>query len=156
MKYTAIRLAVALLTFIIGTAAAALVSPWRGAAPSNAAEEQEVLRVERQYIKANLEGDTATLNEILADDFSIRTRWGRVTDKVERLALLDDPYFAFEVIRTDGVSAEVTGDKAVVTGHVFIRSSYAHDRSGGASYRYAREYEKRDGRWQIVSVHLRD
>ena len=154
MKYTAVRLAVALFTFIIGTAAS-MVSPWRSAAPPNAAEEQEVLRIERQYIQANLEGDTATLNEILADDFSIRTRWGRVTNKPERLALLEDPYFAFEVIRTNHVRAEVNGDTAVVTGDVFIRSSYGYDRSGGASYTYSRQYEKRNGRWQIVTVYLR-
>lgn len=156
MRYAAIRLAVALLTFIIGTAAATLVSPWRGAAPTNPAEEQEVLRVERQYIRANLDGDTATLNGILADEFSIRTRLGKVTDKAERLALLESPFFAFEVIRTDNVRAEVKGDRAVVTGNVYIRSQYAHEYSGGASYRYSREYEKRDGRWQIVSVYLRD
>ncbi len=154
MKYTAIRLAVSLLTFIIGTAAA-LISPWRSAAPPSAAEEQEVLRIERQYIQANLDGDTATLNEILADDFSIRTRWGRVTNKLERLALLEDPFFAFEDIRASHVSAEVTGDTAVVTGNVFIRSTYGHDRSGGASYSYSREYQKRDGRWRIVTVYLR-
>ena len=157
MKYTAIRLAVSLLTFIIGTAAATLINPLRGShtAPvSNAAEEQEVLRVERQYIRANLEGDIALLDEILADEFSIRTRWGRVTDKPSRLTLLADPFFAFEVIRTDNVRATVTGDKAVVTGDVFIRSSYGYNNSDGASYRYRRAYEKRDGRWQIVSVYL--
>jgi hypothetical protein len=154
MKYTAIRLGVSLLTFIIGTAAA-MVGPWRGAAPSRAAEEQEVLRVEREYIQANLDGDTAALDEILADEFSIRTRWGRVTNKPERLALLEDPFFAFQDIRTSNVRAEVTGDTAVVTGNVFIRSSYGRDRSGGASYTYSREYEKRDGRWQIVTVNLR-
>ena len=159
MKYTAIRLAVSLLTFIIGTAAATLINPLRGrhtAPVSNAAEEQEVLRVERQYIQANLEGDTATLSQILADDFSIRTRWGRVTDKARRLDLLEDPYFSFEVIRTDNVRAAVEGDTAIVTGDVFIRSSYGYDRSGGASYTYTRAYEKRDGRWQIVTVYLTD
>ena len=154
MKYIAVRLAVSLLTFIIGTAAA-LVSPWRSAAPSNAAAEQEVLRIERQYVLANLESDTDTLDEILADDFSIRTRWGRVTNKPERLALLEDPFFAFEDIRTSHVRAEVTGDTAVVTGNVFIRSSYGRDPSSGASYTYSREYEKRDGRWRIVTVYLR-
>ncbi|HKQ52560.1 MAG TPA: nuclear transport factor 2 family protein [Pyrinomonadaceae bacterium] len=159
MKYTAIRLAVSLLTFIIGTVAATLINPLRGghtAPVSNAAEEQEVLSLERTYIQANLEGDTATLNEILADDFDIRTRWGRVTDKAQRLALLDDPYFAFEVIRTDNVRAAVSGDTAVVTGDIFIRSSYGYHNSDGARYRYTREYEKRDGRWQIVTVYLTD
>jgi ketosteroid isomerase-like protein len=50
---------------------------------------------------------------------------------------------------------EVAGDTAVVTGNVFIRSHYGRKRSGGTSYRYSRHYEKRDGRWQIVTVFLR-
>ena len=157
MKYTAIRLAAALFTFIVGVASAALINPLRGGAvavPSGAAE-REVLRVERQYIQANLDGDTAALEEILADEFTIRTRWGRVTNKPERLSLLEDPYFAFEAIETDNVRAVVTGDTAVVTGDVFIRSRYGRSRSGGAAYSYSREYQKRDGRWQIVSVYLR-
>lgn len=154
MKHTAIRLAVAVVTFVTGLGLAALVNPFRGHAVSNAAAEQEVLRVEREYIQANLDADTDTLRDILADDFSIRSRWGRLTNKAERLELLEDPYFAFESISTDKVRVEVTGDTAVVTGKVYIRSRKGARESGG-SYRYSREYEKRDGRWQIVTVYLR-
>lgn len=156
MKHTAIRLAVAVVTFVIGLALSALVNvnPFRGHAGSNAADEQEVLRVEREYIQANLDADTDVLREILADEFSIRTRWGRVTNKARRLELLEDPFFAFESIRTDNVRAEVTGDTAVVTGNVSIRS-HNGSRESGASYSYSREYEKRDGRWQIVTVYVR-
>lgn len=151
MKYTAIRLAVSLLTFIIGTAAATLINPLRG---RNTAEEQEVLRIERQYIQANLEGDTATLDQILADEFTMRTSNGEETNKARRLDKLEDPNFAFDVIRTNNVRVEVSGNTAVVTGDVFIRSSYGSRVSDGASYAYTRLYEKRDGRWQIVSVYL--
>jgi len=154
MKHTVIRLAVAVVTFVIGLALAAVVSPFRSRTVSNAAAEQEVLRVEREYIQANLDADTDVLREILADEFSIRTRWGRLTNKAERLELLEDPLFAFESIRTDNVRAEVTGDTAVVTGNVHIRSRNGVRESGG-SYRYSREYEKRDGRWRIVTVYLR-
>ena len=154
MKHTVIRLAVAVVTFVIGLALAALVNPFHSRTVSNASDEREVLRVEREYIQANLDADTDVLREILADEFSIRTRWGRLTTKAERLELLEDPYFAFESIRTDNVRAEVTGDTAVVTGNVSIRSRNGSRESGG-SYRYSREYEKRGGRWQIVTVYLR-
>jgi hypothetical protein len=150
MKYTAIRLAVAVVTFVIGLAVAAVVHPFRG----SAADEQEVLRVEREYIRANLDADTDTLREILADEFTIRTRSGGGTYKAERLELLENPQFAFDTIRTDNVRAEVSGDTAVVTGDVYIKS-HKGSRASCGNYTYEREYEKRDGRWQIVSVYLR-
>ncbi len=154
MKQAAIRLSVAVVTFVTGLALAAVVNPFRGHAVSNAADEQEILRVEREYIQANLDADTDALREILADEFSIRTRWGRVTNKSERLDLLEDPDFAFDAIRTDNVRVEVTGDTAAVTGDAYIRS-HKGVRSSGSSYRYSREYEKKDGRWQIVTVYVR-
>src|SRR5215213_655466 len=96
MKHTAIRLAVAVVTFVTGLALAAVVHPFRGAAVTSPADEQEVSRVEREYIRASLDADTDTLREILADEFTIRTRWGRVTTKAERLARLDNYGLAFQ------------------------------------------------------------
>ena len=156
MKQAAIRLAVAVVTFVTGLGLAALVNPFRGntVVPS-AADEQEVLRVERAYVRANLDADTDALREILADEFTIRTRWGRVTTKAERLARLDSYGLSFQSFRTDDVRVVVTGDTAVVTGTAFIRARDEEDWEPGRTYRYSRDYEKRDGRWQIVTVYVR-
>ncbi|HWS99086.1 MAG TPA: nuclear transport factor 2 family protein [Pyrinomonadaceae bacterium] len=158
MKQTAFRLAVAVVTFVTGLGLAALVNvnPFRGSAVApSAADEQEVLRVEREYIRANLDADTDTLREILADEFSIRTRWGRVTTRAERLARLDNYGLAFQSFRTHDVRVVVTGDTAVVSGTAFLKARDEEDWEPGRTYRFSRDYEKRDGRWQIVTVYVR-
>jgi ketosteroid isomerase-like protein len=151
MKHLAIRLVVSLLTFAIGIACAALLSPFRSNTVSNSQDEQAILQVERQYIQANLNADTDTLEKILADDFIITTRWS-VENKEERLALLESPDFAFEAISTDHVRVKVNGERAVLTGKASIESRRGDLAVRCSAYAFTRIYEKRQGRWQIVSV----
>jgi ketosteroid isomerase-like protein len=155
MKQVAIRLVVSLLTFALGIVSAALLNPTRSHAISNGQEEQAILRVERQYIQANLNGDTATLDKILADDFTIESnlRCSRgVEGKAERLARLAFHDLAFEAIDTDNVEVEVNGDSAVLRGEASVESSNSYMQTRESSYTFTRIYEKRQGRWQIVSV----
>jgi ketosteroid isomerase-like protein len=153
MKYLAIRLIIALSTFFIGLSAAALIAPHSLEANSNGAAKQEILQVEHQYIQAHLNRDTATLDSILADDFTIGTRY-RGTNKAQRLALLDDPDFAFESINTDNVEVIVNGDKAEITGDAILTGRYGDREFTSPQYSFIRAYEKRQGRWQIVSVRI--
>ena len=155
MKQVAIRLVVSLLTFSIGLVLAALVPPTRSHAVSNGKEEQAILRVERQYIQANLNADTATLDKILADDFTIDCGTGSnrtIESKAERLSVLENPYFAFEDIDTDNVEVEVNGDRAVLRGEASIETRHGYRRFRESTYNFTRIYEKRQGHWQIVSV----
>ncbi|HEX8922349.1 MAG TPA: nuclear transport factor 2 family protein [Pyrinomonadaceae bacterium] len=155
MKQVAIRLVVSLLTFAIGLVSAALLHPTRSHAVSNSQDEQAILRVERQYIQANLDGDTATLDEILADDFTLTFAGGhyrRVESKARRLARLETLDLDFESIATDNVKVEVNGDRALLTGEAYTESRDTDMELHSQSYNFFRIYEKRQGRWQIVSV----
>ena len=152
MKYLAIRLVVSLFTFALGIASFSLLHAARPV--SNSGAEQAILQMERQYIQANLNGDTATLDSILSADFTISSRRG-FTTKAERLALLESPDFAFEAINTDNVEVEVNGDSATVTGEASIKSRHYDVVYTTPTYRFIRSYEKRDGHWQIVSVQVR-
>jgi hypothetical protein len=154
MKHLAIRLVVSLFTFVIGIALAALLPASHSHRVSNSLDEQAVLQIERQYIQANLNGDMETLDSILADEFTISSRC-RVTTKAQRLALLANPDFAFEAIHTDKVEVEASDDSAVVTGEAYIQSRYGDEEFVSPVYEFTRNYEKRDGRWQIVSVQVR-
>ncbi len=153
MKHLAIRLIIALSTFFIGLSAAAFLAPHSFESNSISEAKQEILQVEHQYIQAHLNQDTETLNNILADDFTIGTRH-RITDKAQRLALLDDPDFAFESINTDNVEVSIHGDNAEVTGDAILTGRYGDREFTSPQYRFIREYEKRQGRWQIVSVRV--
>ena len=153
MKYLAIRLIVAFSTFLIGLSATTFLAPLRSLVNSTGGAKQEILQVEHQYIQAHLDRDTATLNNILADEFTIGTRC-RGTNKAQRLALLEDPDFAFESINTDDVQVNVNGDQAEVTGNASLTSRYGDEEFTSSYYRFIRQYEKRQGRWQIVSVRV--
>jgi ketosteroid isomerase-like protein len=155
MKQVAIRLVVSLLTFTIGIVSAALLHPTRSHAVSNGKEEQAILRVERQYIQANLNADIDAMDKILADDFTIDFYLGgrrKVETKAERLALLESPYFGIEALDTNNVEVEVNGDTAVLRGEASLESRYGDTMVRELSYTFTRIYEKRQGRWQIVSV----
>jgi ketosteroid isomerase-like protein len=154
MKHLAIRLVVSLFTFVIGIASFALLHTGRHPAVANSREAQAVLEVEREYIEANLQSDVATLDDILSDDFAIRTRWEIIT-KEDRLAQLSNPNFAFEAIKTDNLEVEVNGDSAIVTGEAYTQTLQFGLEKTSPLYRFVREFEKRDGRWQIVSVTTR-
>lgn len=153
MKHHAIRLIVGLLTFAIGLISATLLPGSRFNAVSNSKAEQEILQVEREYIQAHLDGDTAALDNILADEFIFEGH-GEIETKAQRLTLLETPDFGFESINTSNVRVEVNGDTATVRGDAYIRS-FRHDiEFTSPKYRFIREYEKRDGRWQIVGVQV--
>lgn len=153
MKHLAFRLGVSLFTFVIGIALSALFPNSRQHTGANTQDERAVLQMEHEYIEAHLNGDTETLDKILADDFAIVTR-RRVVTKAERLAQLSDPDFAFVAINTDDVDVEVNGDRAVVTGEAYTQTLQYDREYTSRVYSFARNYEKHDGRWQIVSVNI--
>lgn len=153
MKHYAVRLVVALLTFAIGLVSATILPGSRFNAVSNPKAEQEILQVERAYIQAHLNRDTAALDNILADEFTFGSR-RRIETKAQRLALLETPDFGFEAINTSNVQIEVNGDSATATGEAYTVSFHDDVEFTSPVYRFKRHYEKRDGRWQIVSVRV--
>lgn len=154
MKF-AIRLIVAISTFLIGLSSVGILSPLNFESASNGKAEQEILQAERLYIKAHLQRDTATLENLLADEFTIGGARSRSMNKAQRLALLEDPDFGYESIRTNDVQVLVNDESAVVTGLAVVQGHDGERKFISPMYSFMRQYEKRQGRWQIVSVTVR-
>ncbi|HEX8173548.1 MAG TPA: nuclear transport factor 2 family protein [Pyrinomonadaceae bacterium] len=151
MQRIIINVVVSLATFIIGVTAA---TPWTAFRTSfDSQDKTEILRVERQYLDAHVQRDAAQLDRVLADDFTFSHYWGGVTDKARRLSLLENPDFAFDSIDTSDVEVSVSGDTARLTGQAVVRGNYRGRPFVTTPYNYTRTYERRDGRWQITSVH---
>jgi ketosteroid isomerase-like protein len=143
------RLPVALVTFFIGVATANLGARlWPGATAAHSGDERAVLEVEREYIRAHTERDVAALDRVLADDF---TSFGGRVGKEQRLALLASPLFTVTSLETDDVSVGVSGDEAWVAGRARMSGSFRGRDFTTPQYRFTRRYERRGGRWQIVS-----
>jgi ketosteroid isomerase-like protein len=154
MRYFVLRIGVAILTFIIGLSAATIPNAFRFGASANSSAEQELLKMEGEYIQAHLRRDTAALGRILADDFTLGPTFGRTTTKSERLTLLEDSDFTFLSIDTYGVKVKVNGDKAIVMGEAVL-SGRSHDREyNSGPYGFVRVCEKQNGQWKIHSVRI--
>jgi ketosteroid isomerase-like protein len=69
--------------------------------------------------------------------------------------LLEDDDFAFKSIQTDNVRVRVNGESAWVTGEAVVEGHYGDREFASPVYSFTRQYEKRQGRWQIVSVTVR-
>jgi hypothetical protein len=150
MQRIFINLVVSLATFIIGVTAA---TPWTAfRTATDGQDKTDILRVEQQYLDAHIRRDTARLDTLLSDDFTFSHYWGGVTDKAKRLALLENQDFAFESIDTSGVEVTINGNTARVTGEAVVRGNYRGRPFVTTPYNYMRTFERRDGRWQIVSV----
>ena len=144
MRKIAIRLPAALITFVIGVASAGLgADVWTGTP-----DERAVLAVEREYVRAHVERDVAALERVLADDFTMFR--GKVT-KEHRLALLSSPFFVITSLKTDDVNVVVSGRDSWVTGTATMSGSFHKREFSTPRYGFTRKYEKRGGRWQIVS-----
>ncbi|MCA1613378.1 MAG: nuclear transport factor 2 family protein [Acidobacteria bacterium] len=144
----AIRLSAALATFLCGVTATNFLGAFLPAA-SDGAAGREVLRVEREYVRAHLERDVATLDQVLAEDFS--SFGGRVR-KEHRMALLANPFFKVVSLSTGDVRVRVSGGEAWVTGKARMTGATRGREFQSPPYEYTRRLTKRDGRWQIVHM----
>jgi ketosteroid isomerase-like protein len=145
---------VALITFVIGLTSASILNVFRFKTATDSAAEQEIRQLEREYIEAHLNRDTARLDSLLADEFTIRDRCRTITNKAQRLALLEDSDSAFVDIEIYGSQVEVNGESATVTGSAAVEGRHSGREFFTPRYRFTRLYEKREGHWQIVSVRV--
>ena len=119
--------------------------------PENTADdEQQVRQLEHEWIEAFLQGDTETLDRILADDFIFTDPEGRLLTKPEWIADITSGELTFESIHIDDLQVRMYGDAAVANGRVTVK---AQSKEGGfeGQYCYTDMYVKRDGRWQAVA-----
>lgn len=116
------------------------------------AVEQELLKVEREWLDAYLNRDVAAIERIEADDFTITHPDGRMLTKVEQIAGLKksagqkDTSITFS---TEETRVRLFGDTAILTGVFVFTQKDKVERS-----RYTDVYVKRNGRWQVVASHL--
>lgn len=151
MKYYTMRLLTAALTFIVGVTSATLVHSPRHGTASDDGTTEEILQIEKEYYGAHINRDIETLDRLLADDFTAFR--GRVR-KSQRLALVANPDFTISAITVKAADVQFEGDVAWVNGTAKMSSRFQAREYTSPDYQFTRRYEKREGRWQIVSLEV--
>ena len=95
--------------------------------------------------------DTAALDRIYADDYTLVNMSGAVTTKAQRLAAIKSGELKYESVSVDEVNIRSYGDTAVVTDRATVKlQDKGQDLSG--QYRVTLTFVKMKGAWQLVAA----
>ncbi len=150
MQRLALRLAMALLTFIIGVTTSLLWPVENLDEAPDSEVGQAVLKMERELKQAYPRRDRAVFDRILADDYTYNGN--RAITKAVRMAEVLSPDITYESVMTDDVELHVYRDMAVVSGLVIAKGRYAWGGEFSPQFRFTHVYEKRRGWLQLVST----
>ena len=137
---------------------AMLLLPVPGPAAEPSAEDHtkaELMQLERDIGRANVERDAAFFERVEADEFVFTDSSGGLTTKKEDVDGVRKPpnpdvkLLAYDV---DDMQVRLYGEAAVVTGRVTTKQNVKGEERTGRS-RFTDVFVKRDGRWQLVAGH---
>jgi ketosteroid isomerase-like protein len=120
--------------------------------PSGSREEEEVLRVQREWMEAIRDKDVAALDRILTADYTYTDSRGGVTGKADSLRQARSTHDRMKAFRTTETKAQVYGDTAVVTGRLWVLGEVEGKPYQG-EVRFTDILARIDGRWRAVAAH---
>lgn len=113
--------------------------------------EQAVQQRLNELTTALGSNDTAALDHIYADDYTLVNISGAVTTKAQRLAAIKSGELKYESISFDEAKIRIYGDTAVVTDRTTVKlQDKGQDLSG--QYRVTLTFVKMKGAWQLVAA----
>src|SRR3954466_4590478 len=124
-----------------------------GRSGSDNAAERDIRALERQWNDARVRADVATLDRLLAADWTVVHGEGSIKTKAEDLADLKSGARKFSAdVTEDELSVRVVGDTAIAAGLSDSKLTF-HGKPSGGPLRFTRVYVNRDGRWIMVASH---
>ncbi len=118
--------------------------------------EQEVRKLEREWLDALEKRDAETVNRIVADDFKMTFSDGTVQTKADILARVKSEQgsgLPSPKLSIEDEQSRVEGDTVILTGR-FIQRMERDGQTRTMQMRYTDTYAKRQGRWQAVASQL--
>lgn len=140
-------------SLIIGSLLLAAVSPH--AQPQNPSQRgvvEEIKKVDRERIQAQVNADAVALDRLYADDFIGVGPSGTVRMKKDVLSDFTSGRLKFQSITTDDVRIRVYGNAAVETGLSTMKGQDA-GKVVPEENRFTRVWIKQGGRWRLVANH---
>ena len=125
-------------------------------APSSAVETRSTTEIitdtNSQVGAALLNGDTDALSRLLADDYRYVSDAGLTLNKAEVLLLMRTGNLSYTTLKSTNEKVELNSDatKAELTATAQSRGQLRHQTFNDTNF-YRNTFEKRDGRWQVVS-----
>ena len=114
---------------------------------------KELVDAVADYDAAQVNGDRAELERLVADDYTLVNSTGRVQDKAQLIADYTTPGYKIAPFKILEPVEKAWGDGAVMGGLVHLKGT-----EGGKPFavtlRFADIRAKRHGKWQVVYTHV--
>jgi ketosteroid isomerase-like protein len=127
--------------------------PTRSGANQKGNDEQAVRQLLNEISAALGRNDTAALDRIYADDYTLVNESGVLTTKAPRLAAIKSGELKYESVGFDEVNVRLYGNTAVATYRVTSKGQFKGQQIGG-QFRATSTYVKMKGRWQLVAAQV--
>ena len=114
------------------------------------ASTKELVRLEKGWNDAHLDGNANALERLWADDLVVTVPNMPVMDKTESLEFVRSGKMKFRIYKTSDIRIRVYGNAAVVTGQL-ERTRSANSGEFEDDWRFTKVYVRRAGRWQVVA-----
>ena len=118
--------------------------------PSTIQAEQELSRINERWVAALIEGDTATLDQLMADG-CIFTYTLEGDDKTDFINDIEAGDLKVDVLNRDNVEVRIYGSTGVLVSLDTASWKYKGRYIKG-HYRSMHVYSERGGIWQIVAI----
>jgi hypothetical protein len=124
-----------------------------GSAANAANLPADLAKAVKDYDEAQIHGDKAELQRLVADDYTLVNSSGRIQTKAELIADYTAPGYKIEPFEIMQPVEKVWSDGAVMGGVVDLRGT-----EGGKPFavklRFADIWAKRNGKWQVIYTHV--
>ena len=140
-------------SIVIGSFLLAAVSPH--AEPQRQSQSgviEEIKKIDRERIQAQISADAVALDRIYADDFTGVGPSGTLRTKKDVLSDFKSGSLKFQSITTDDVQIRVYGNAAVEVG-LSTMKGYDAAKEVPEENRFTRVWIKQGGRWRLVANH---
>jgi ketosteroid isomerase-like protein len=112
---------------------------------------QTIEDLEEKWRQAQLSGDVAAMDGLLADDFVGITAFGQVTTKAQQLSRVRDRAVVLTRLDLSDRKVKLIGSTAIVTTRAEVDGT-SDGRSIAGAFRYTRVYHRLpNGSWKITS-----
>ena len=117
-----------------------------------AADIEELARLEMAWNEAYLHGDAGAVDRLCADDLIVTMSDMPVLTKADSIRILRSGRVRFKRYETSDVRINAYDNAAVITGRL-DRTREAQGHQADDVWRFTKVYIRRDGKWQVVAWH---
>lgn len=116
---------------------------------TNDADNGELIRLEKVWNDAHLQGDAEKLDHLWSKDIEIVVPNMAAMNKATALAFARSGRMKFQTYETSNLQVRLFGDIAIISGRM-KRARTLQGNSVADNWLFTKVYQRKDGRWQVV------